>query len=550
MWTPKHVLTVAGLLIATQALPASFDCAKAATAVELAICSTAELSALDDELSTAYKAALAAATDPTGVVAAQRAWLRDKRNACSDENCLAARYKVRIGELRNDQRAGSTPSAQQPDSGAEQPASIRQEQPIQDWGVPAAKDAETEAAALDARKRAEEQAVGVQARLQIAQQAAEEKAVELQAAHRRELVLSVALGAVLTALVLVAWLIWARRRTAGAERSPEMTSGTRPKAGRLEQPRIAPAHDAADAEPAVPPRSTDVRSAMRDDAASHNGRLQCKYNPFLVLLFGVVLCLLPPFLLGHAVRQLFSIPANVGDAVFYSYLFFMTVILLAPALVFALLHAAGFHIIGQGRTRPRFGTLYSIQVLSLVISSWLLIGLLTSFAARPSVALALLLLVERPFVGVALFAGAGILVYYVALAGSSFGLLKGISPKAAFGAAIVPLVFYAAPALGGLFLLQPAVSNQYAASTAVSAPRERPVQAPSDGFIGAPFDEMHQLFCTDRLRRLTAPETNRLAELTQEQQRLTLAAMNQNDVAAANKLAIQAAKAVNTETCR
>lgn len=73
--------------------------------------------------------------------------------------------------------------------------------------------------------------------------------------------------------------------------------------------------------------------------------------------------------------------------------------------------------------------------------------------------------------------------------------------------------------------------------------------ASSSERIGGPFDEMHELFCKDRKRKLNYSETIRLAELVGEQQRLTMKAMQTEDVQMAQKLTLQAAKAVNPETC-
>ncbi len=78
---------------------AGFDCAKAATPIEKRICADPALSALDDQLTAAYKAALAAA--PSGreaVKADQRAWLIT-RDACPDDACLKDSYADRTRVL-------------------------------------------------------------------------------------------------------------------------------------------------------------------------------------------------------------------------------------------------------------------------------------------------------------------------------------------------------------------------------------------------------------------------------------------------------------------
>jgi len=90
------------LLTATASLGASFDCNKAATAVEKQVCSDGELSALDDEVARAYTAALARtrSNELRAVRRDQLAWLH-KRNGCSASKrlCLAETYQLRISEL-------------------------------------------------------------------------------------------------------------------------------------------------------------------------------------------------------------------------------------------------------------------------------------------------------------------------------------------------------------------------------------------------------------------------------------------------------------------
>jgi uncharacterized protein YecT (DUF1311 family) len=86
---------------------ASFDCAKAATPVERAVCADAALARLDREVAQAYAARLEAA-DPAGkpaIRAAQRAWLGRRDAACKDQAdaalgaCLTGLYRARAAEL-------------------------------------------------------------------------------------------------------------------------------------------------------------------------------------------------------------------------------------------------------------------------------------------------------------------------------------------------------------------------------------------------------------------------------------------------------------------
>jgi uncharacterized protein len=86
---------------------ASFDCAKASNLVENAVCSDAELSALDDTLSTVYREALNVPDGTNALKSSQRIW-RKKRNTCQNTACLKKVYAERIAELT---RADSAPAA-------------------------------------------------------------------------------------------------------------------------------------------------------------------------------------------------------------------------------------------------------------------------------------------------------------------------------------------------------------------------------------------------------------------------------------------------------
>ncbi|MDH5558239.1 MAG: lysozyme inhibitor LprI family protein, partial [Alphaproteobacteria bacterium] len=84
---------------AAPAHAASFDCAQAGTAVEHMICGDEALSKLDELLGDRYVRALRKGEDPKAIKTAQRAWLRDTRNACADAACLKTAYETRIADL-------------------------------------------------------------------------------------------------------------------------------------------------------------------------------------------------------------------------------------------------------------------------------------------------------------------------------------------------------------------------------------------------------------------------------------------------------------------
>lgn len=97
-------------VVSTGAQAASFDCAKAGTLVEKAICSDAALSDLDSQLGRAYKATLANSTAPEPLKAEQKSWLA-KRNQCKDTACLVSAYQSRLSALGAGQPVAAAPGS-------------------------------------------------------------------------------------------------------------------------------------------------------------------------------------------------------------------------------------------------------------------------------------------------------------------------------------------------------------------------------------------------------------------------------------------------------
>jgi len=77
----------------------SFDCAKASTPSEKAICSNANLAELDNRLAKAYKNARSACQKD--VKQEQREWLKEVNSCSSNIQCLKNSYISRIQELEN-----------------------------------------------------------------------------------------------------------------------------------------------------------------------------------------------------------------------------------------------------------------------------------------------------------------------------------------------------------------------------------------------------------------------------------------------------------------
>jgi uncharacterized protein len=91
------------VLLAPAAYGASFDCKKARTPVEKAICADAHLSSLDDQLAKAYRDALEKAADgDTALRQDQRAWLKALNASCAGAGigtCIEKRETERIQAL-------------------------------------------------------------------------------------------------------------------------------------------------------------------------------------------------------------------------------------------------------------------------------------------------------------------------------------------------------------------------------------------------------------------------------------------------------------------
>jgi uncharacterized protein/Tfp pilus assembly protein PilZ len=91
-------LLIMMLLSVISVFGTSFDCAKAKTNVEKMICSDAELSALDENLSKAFKEALKSTDDKEQLKKEQFAWMKE-RDKCKSNECLQEHYNNQIQTL-------------------------------------------------------------------------------------------------------------------------------------------------------------------------------------------------------------------------------------------------------------------------------------------------------------------------------------------------------------------------------------------------------------------------------------------------------------------
>ena len=99
---------LAAALFAPPAAAASFDCKKAATPTEKAICADPILSRLDEQLDDAYRVAQKRASSRTALRDAQRQWLATRRDVCRDAACLRAAYQARIDALLDESKGNPT----------------------------------------------------------------------------------------------------------------------------------------------------------------------------------------------------------------------------------------------------------------------------------------------------------------------------------------------------------------------------------------------------------------------------------------------------------
>jgi uncharacterized protein len=107
-----RIAVIATCLFAAPALAqnASFDCKKASTPIEKAICGSDYTAELDRALDELYRAALAkAGAQRAPTEAAQKQWLATRDARCGrakvDQNCLEGLYKARIVALARAVRA-------------------------------------------------------------------------------------------------------------------------------------------------------------------------------------------------------------------------------------------------------------------------------------------------------------------------------------------------------------------------------------------------------------------------------------------------------------
>jgi uncharacterized protein len=99
---PALLFSLSIFVNAAQREQPSFDCRKAATVPEKAICANAELSRLDVQLSRTWKTLLNAFSDSgqrTRMKVDERAWIARREKCGDDSNCIAKLYRDQISAL-------------------------------------------------------------------------------------------------------------------------------------------------------------------------------------------------------------------------------------------------------------------------------------------------------------------------------------------------------------------------------------------------------------------------------------------------------------------
>jgi uncharacterized protein len=94
----KILCVIAVIATSSGVFAASFDCGKATTPTEKAICSSKKLSLLDEIMVYQYKTEISVTNDKNKVISSQREWIKNERNICgANDSCLVDAYESRLG---------------------------------------------------------------------------------------------------------------------------------------------------------------------------------------------------------------------------------------------------------------------------------------------------------------------------------------------------------------------------------------------------------------------------------------------------------------------
>jgi uncharacterized protein len=93
----------------TMVQAASFDCSKASSKIEKMVCGDDKLSRLEEDLNSAYKAALQDKSQSDAIRQVQKKWMKE-RNGCPDAACVKLAYEKRLSELTLTLHSGNSNS--------------------------------------------------------------------------------------------------------------------------------------------------------------------------------------------------------------------------------------------------------------------------------------------------------------------------------------------------------------------------------------------------------------------------------------------------------
>ncbi|MDG4550269.1 MAG: lysozyme inhibitor LprI family protein [Candidatus Contendobacter sp.] len=88
-------------LLPLAALAASYDCTRASTAAEIAVCDNPDLNRMDEDLAVTYRSLLdrLPSRQAARLREDQRSWLVARDSCGADVRCLKARYQERLARL-------------------------------------------------------------------------------------------------------------------------------------------------------------------------------------------------------------------------------------------------------------------------------------------------------------------------------------------------------------------------------------------------------------------------------------------------------------------
>jgi uncharacterized protein len=133
VFVQRAIAAFFALAVPQLAQAASFDCSRAVTSIEHAICGRQDLNELDSRLGEVFRKALSLQADHGPLLRDQRAWLSNREKTCGSlgvgvqERCLLEQFNSRIATLSSIVSQVGTLAHQNPDVHLADQTSIRME---------------------------------------------------------------------------------------------------------------------------------------------------------------------------------------------------------------------------------------------------------------------------------------------------------------------------------------------------------------------------------------------------------------------------------------